>query len=128
MSVRRAVIEHLQVRIPAFGGRVYQAFLAPVNAPTPFATVKLAGLRGAIELADAGDQQIEVRIYRKQDDFVALDIIRHAVITALNDQVISVEQYRIRWVPTGPLDFVDDEKKLLGCMMTFEVPVIYQRG
>lgn len=127
MSVRRAVIEHLQVSIPAFGGRVYQAFLAPVNTLTPFATVKIAGLRGAIELADAGDQQIEVRIYRKQDDFAALDIIRHAVITALNDQVISVEQYRIRWVPTGPLDFVEEEKKLLGCLITFEVPVIYQR-
>lgn len=132
MSLRHAVIEHLRLNVPALGGRVFQAFLAPPNVQSPYATVKLGSIRGNIELPYAGDQQIEVRVYRTRDDFAVLDSVRQSVITALNGTTIlgnsSPERYRLKWVPTGPLDFVDEERRLIGCLVMFETSVIYERS
>lgn len=132
MSVRRAVISQLKSQVAALGGRVYQAFLTPANVQSPYATVKIAGIRSTPEISYAGDQQVEVYIYRIQDDFISLDGIRHSVVMALNGvtlvDVPTGERYWLRWFPTGLLDFVDEDRKLIGCVVMFETSVIYERS
>lgn len=132
MSLRRAVIHQLGRHIYPLEGQAYQAYLAPVNVVPPYATVKMAGIRGTPDLPFAGDQIIEVRIYYKQVDYVSLDALKQMAVVALNGVVItdevSGERYWVRWTPFGAGDFVDEERKLIGCLVTFEAVVIQERG
>jgi len=132
MSLRRAVIQQLKRHVYPLEGRAYQAYLAPANVVSPYATVKMAGIREAPDVPFAGDQIIEVRIYRSQDCFVTLDALRQMAVVALNGVVItddqSGERYWIKWTPFGAGDFVDEERRLIGCLVTFEAAVIHERG
>ncbi|MGV8164645.1 MAG: hypothetical protein ACLKAK_07295 [Alkaliphilus sp.] len=130
MSLRRAVIAQLKNHVTAIGGRVYQAYLAPADVQTPYATVKMAGVRGDVTLLYAGDQSIEVYVYRDHDCFVSLDALKQLAVLALNGSVLvteSGERHHIRWVPFGQGDFVDEERKLIGCVESFETTVIHER-
>ena len=132
MSLRRAVIQQLRQHVYPLAGNAFQAYLAPVNVNPPYATVKMAGIRGATELPFAGDQQIEVRIYRRQDDFVTLDALKQMAVVALNGVVLTDaptgERYWIKWTPFGAGDFVDEERRLIGCSITFEASIIHERS
>lgn len=129
--LRRAIIQHLKAQVPGLGGRVYQAFLAPPGTTRPFATVKLPGIRGSPAISYAGAQQVEVRIYGDRDSFTALDPLEADVIGALHG--IEVQDatdgslHQLDWVPVGG-DFTDDDKGLIGCLVTFEAAVVFERG
>lgn len=126
MSLRQAVVAHVKNQVSPLGGRVYQAFLAPADVQRPYATVKLAGVRGARDILYAGDQSIEVYIYQDQDCFTRVDALRQQVIKALNG-IVLFECYPIRWVAFGGGDFVDEERKLIGCVVVFEAAIIHER-
>lgn len=125
--MRREIIERLR-ELPALGGRVYQAFLAPLGPTrtTPYATVKMASQRQSVDLGMAFDQTIEVRLYRDQDTFVDLDALRRQVIGKLNG--VQVGGHTLKYTTFGAGDFSDDEQRLIGCLVTFETVVIYERS
>ncbi|WP_298272226.1 hypothetical protein [Geobacter sp.] len=129
--LRRAVIQHLKVQVPALGGRVYQAFLAPPGTTRPYATVKLPGIRGSPAISYAGAQQVEIRIYGDRDTFTALDQIEADVIGALHGiEVLDAtdgSQHQVDWLPGGG-DFPDDDKGLIGRLVMFEAAVLFERG
>ena len=123
--LRRAVIQKLKTNIHALENRVYQAFLAPSNVKLPYATVKLATLRGSSNISFAGTQPVEVYLYNSQDSFITLDTLELAVITALHKKEVEdiQEKYYLNWV-SGSGDFVDTEKNLIGRMLTFNAALI----
>jgi len=128
MSLRRAIVQQLRIHLPALGGRVFQAYLAPVNVPTPYATVKLATERQAANIGFAGAQTIEIYLYRGLDSFVGLDALRQDVVRALNGVVITDAEsglrFALRW--TGSVgDVVDPERKLIGAVVSFDAATIY---
>lgn len=120
--LRDAVIQCLATQVHGLGGRIYQAFLAPANAPKPYATVKMAGDIGSADIGHAGIAQTEVRIYDEQASFSGIDALEAEVIAALHGQIITDPdtgaQYYLQWVP-GAGDFVDDELKLIGRVVRF---------
>lgn len=132
MSLRRAVIQQLKTHVFPLNGNAFQAYLAPVGVVPPYATVKMAGTRGTPELNFAGDQIIEVRLYRSQDCYATLDALKQMAVVALNGVVITDaptgERYHVRWTPFGAGDFADEERRLIGCLVTFEAVVIHERG
>lgn len=129
--LRRAVIQKLKTSVPALGGRVYQAFLAPANVKPPYATVKLATPRGSPNISYAGTQPVEVYLYGSRDSFVSLDILELAVTVALHGVEIedgqTQEKYYLNWV-SGSGDFVDTEKKLIGRMVKFHTALLMEGG
>lgn len=132
MSLRRAIISHIRSRVPALATSTFQAFLAPSNPPNPYATVKMASVRLSPELNDAGDQTVEVRIHRTQSSYVDLDAVKNDVIRALHGATVldaeTALQYYVRWTSFGAGDFVEEDRKLIGCLVTFEVATIQERG
>lgn len=130
--LRKAVINHLIANATGLGGRVYQAFLAPSGVVKPYATVKLATSRGSPGISYAGDQPVEVRIYDDQASFVPMDELEIEVIKALNGIDIvdpdGGERYCLQWDPNGGTDFVDEEKKLIGRLITFEGALLFEPG
>ena len=131
MSIRRAVIQQLKNQVHALSGRVYQAFLAPVNIGTPYAAVKFATERQSANVSFAGTQTIEVYLYRRLDNFVSLDAIRQDVIKALNGVVItdseSNARFVLRWVGSVG-DVVDEDRKLIGTLVSFDAATVQERG
>ena len=129
--LRRAVIQQLKAQVPGLGGRVYQAFLAPAGTPRPYATVKLPGIRGSPVISYAGAQQVEVRIYGERDSFTTLDQLEADVIGALHGiEVLDAtdgSRHQVDWLPGGG-DFPDDDKGLIGRLVTLEAAVIFERG
>lgn len=129
--LRRAVIQHLRQQVPALGGRVYQAFLAPANTPRPYATVKLMDGGTSLRISFAGEHLIEVRLYNDlTSSFVVLDELAYQVIQALHGEVVddeTGERYEVRWEP-GMNDFVEDDRQLIGRLLRFRVPAIHERG
>lgn len=127
--LRRAVIQRLRDQVSGFGGRVYQAFLAPPDAGRPYATVKLPTQRGSPVIAFAGTQPVEVRIYDDRASFVSPDTLEQAVIAALTGAEVedAGETYRLDWAPGGG-DFVDEEHGLIGRLVVFEAAVLHERG
>lgn len=130
--LRRAVIEHLKANAAGLGGRIYQAFLAPAKPGKSYATVKLATSRGSPGISYAGDQPVEVRIYDDQVNFVSMDGLEAEVIEALHgiDIVDQVDggKYCLQWDPSGSTDFVDEEKQLIGRLVTFEAALLFEPG
>jgi hypothetical protein len=130
MSLRRAVVAQLKTSIPALGGRVYQAFLAPVGVQAPYATVKFATERQAANITFAGSQAIEVYLYRALDSYVNLDALRQDVVKFLNGVVIvdaeTNARFVIRWVG-GAGDVIDPERKLIGAVVNFEAAMLHER-
>jgi len=131
MSLRRAIIQQIKNQAHGLGGRVYQAFLAPVNTQTPYATVKLATERQATNITFAGSQTVEIYLYRGLDSYVNLDAIRQDVVKALNGVVItdveSGARFVLRWVGSVG-DVVDEERKLIGAVVSFDAAIIHERG
>lgn len=129
MSLRRAIIHQLRVQVPALGGRVYQAFLAPTGFQTPYATVKFAGEQSAVNIGFAGSRTIEVYLYRSLDSFVALDALQQEVIRILNGTTVTdVEsglQFILRWTGSAG-DVIDEERKLVGVVVSFNAPTMYE--
>jgi len=130
--LRRAIIQHLRNEVSTLGGRVYQAFLAPVNTPRPFATVKLMDGGRSGRISYAGDYLIEVRLYEDiTGSFLTLDDLARSVIAALNGRVVidsvSGEQYDVYLVP-GMFDFVEDDRQLIGLLVRFQGAAIFERG
>lgn len=132
MSLRRAVVSQLKNHISALEGRVYQAYLTPANVKPPYCTVKLAGIRGSVNLPYAADQGIEVRLYNDQTCFIPLDALEQQTLVALNGIVITDDdtglRYWIKWVPFGSTDYIDEEHKLIARLVFFETAVIHERG
>lgn len=130
MSLRRAIISQLKNQVAALSGRVYQAFLAPVTVQPPYAAIKLAAERQAVNNTFAGSQSVEVYIYRALDTYVSLDALRQEVIKALNGVVLtdfeSNARYVVRWIGSAG-DVIDAERKLLGVVVSFEAAVIHER-
>ena len=127
--LRPAVIETLKARVAALGGRVYEAFLVPVDAGKPYASVKLAGERGSPSIGFAGDQAVEVRLYTRQTSFGDLDLLEGAVMAALNGKEITDSGDGNRYcVEVGPGrgDFVEADK--IGRLLTFDSGVIHEPG
>ena len=126
--LRRAVIQALK-DVPALGGRVYQAFLAPANTGKPYATVKVPAARGDPQLARAGTQPLEVRLYADPDTFASLDQLESAVIDAVNGKeisdVVSGSVFHVEWEPGGG-DFQDDQRQLIGRLVMFEAAVLHE--
>ncbi|HEY8355809.1 MAG TPA: hypothetical protein VIK69_12435, partial [Methylophilaceae bacterium] len=124
-------IQHLRQQVPALGGRVYQAFLAPANTQRPFATVKLMDGGGSVSISFAGDHLVEVRIYDDMtSSFVKLDELAYQVIQALHGEVVdgeTGERYEVAWEP-GMIDFTEDDRRLIGRLLRFSVPAIHERG
>lgn len=130
--LRRAVIQHLRQQVPALGGRVYQAFLAPANTPRPYATVKLMDGGASLRISFAGEHLIEVRLYEDMaGSFVTLDVLAGQVIAALNGRTItdsaSGEKYDLYWVP-GMNDFVEEYRRLIGRLVRFRAAALFERG
>jgi len=130
--LRRAVIQHLRQQVPALGGRVYQAFLAPANTPRPYATVKLMDGGASLRISFAGEHLIEVRLYEDMaGSFVTLDVLAGQVIAALNGRTItdsaSGEKYDLYWVP-GMNDFVEEDRQLIGRLIRFRAAALFERG
>lgn len=129
--LRTAIIQHLKAQVPGLGGRVFQAFLAPPATSRPYATVKLPGIRGSPAISYAGAQQVEVRIYGDRDTFTALDQMEADVIGALHGIEVADatdgSHHQVDWVPGGG-DFPDDDKGLIGRLVTFEAAVLFERG
>jgi len=129
--VRRAVIQHLRQQVPALGGRVYQAFLAPANTLRPYATVKLMDGGASTRISFAGDHLIEVRLYNDlTSSFVVLDELAYQVIQALHGEVVdgeTGERYEVTWEP-GMIDFTEDDRQLIGRLLRFRAPAIHERG
>ncbi len=127
--LRQAVIQKLKL-IPLLHSRIYQAYTAPHNAPKPYATVKFATQRGSTVISYAAFQPIEVRIYNDITSFDGLDAIESDVISALNGVEISDastgERYRLEWV-SGSMDFVDEERGMIGRLIIFEAAVLFER-
>jgi len=123
--LRRAVIQNLK-NIPALGGRVYQAFLAPANVDKPYATVKLATQIGSANISFAGTQPVEVYLYADQDSFINLDVIEKEVIEVLAGEIRDTttgNYFELAWAP-GTSDFVDPEKKLIGRRVIFNTALL----
>lgn len=114
--------------LPALGGRVYQAFLAPADAGRPYATVKVPASRADGRLSSAGTQPIEVRLYADPDSFVLLDEIEGALLDLLDDKdiqdVASGSVFHVEWEPGGG-DFQDDQRQLIGRLVIFEAAVLH---
>lgn len=129
--LRRAVIQQLRAQAPSLGGRVYQAFLAPVDAGRPYATVKIPASSGSPFITYAGTQPVEVRVYADPASFVALDQVEAEIIAALHgvDVVdgIDGERYEIAWVPGGG-DFRQDEPDLIGRLVMFNAALLQERS
>lgn len=128
MSLRRAIVQQLRNQVPALGGRVFQAYLAPANIATPYATVKFATERQAANIGFAGTQTIEVYLYRGLDSYSGLDALRQDVVKALNGVVItdteSGARFSIRWAGSVG-DVVDEERKLIGAVVSFDAATIH---
>lgn len=129
--LRRAVIQQLKQQVTGLGGRVYQAFLAPVDAGRPYATVKLVDGGASTLISFAGEHLIEVRLYDDYTSFVGLDDLAEAVILALHGRIVmdteSGNRYEVFWLPTMN-DFVEEDRKLIGRLVRFQAAAIYGRG
>lgn len=129
--LRRAVIQQLKQQVTGLGGRVYQAFLAPVDAGRPYATVKLVDGGASTQISFAGDHVIEVRLYDDYTSFVSLDTLAQETVLALNGQIVTDNdtgnQYEVFWLPVMN-DFVEEDRKLIGRLIRFRAAAIYGRG
>lgn len=130
--LRRAVIQHLRQQVPALGGRVYQAFLAPANTPRPYATVKLMDGGASLRISFAGEHLIEVRLYEAMSgSFLTLDTLAKSVIEALHGKTVkdleTGEEYDLYWVP-GMNDFVEEDRQLIGRLIRFRAAALFERG
>jgi len=130
LSLRRAAIERIKAALPSVGGRVYQAFLAPVDAVAPYVTVKVGDERGDVNIPWIGFPAVEVRLYGKPLSFVSLDELEGQVIQALQGVPIADPQtgrvYQLRWLP-GFGDFNDPQKNLIGKLVRFQAVRIMER-
>ncbi|MBT9174214.1 MAG: hypothetical protein DDT21_02625 [Syntrophomonadaceae bacterium] len=118
MSLRRSIITRLRDHVPAVGGRVFQAFLAPPAITPPFVTVKLP-----TRLGDAlGQQPVECYLYAAQTSFVTLDALEQEVIHVLHQKEFADTEtgwrYRLRYASSAG-DAVDVERKLINRVITF---------
>lgn len=131
--LRRAVISRIKDQVPALGGRVFQAFLAPASAARPYATVKLPGAIGSPDISYAGTQPVEVRIYTDPTSFTDLDTVEASVIGCLHGAEIQDAaedppgRYRLDWLPGGG-EFHDEERHLIGRLVMFETAVLNERS
>ncbi|SFU40403.1 hypothetical protein [Alicyclobacillus macrosporangiidus] len=132
MSLRRAVILTLK-QVPGLAA-VYQAYLAPSNAPRPYATVKIVPGVGSSRIWYAGTQEIEVRLYGNQTSFHALDTLERSVIAALHGRTITdtmdnpPTKYETELVPQAGMDFVEPENELIGRLVIFRAASLIERG
>lgn len=131
LSLRRAVIERIKAALPSVGGRVYQAFLAPVDAAAPYyVTVKVGDERGDVNIPWIGFPAVEVRLYSKPLSFISLDELEGQVIQVLQGVPITDPQtgkvYQLRWLP-GFGDFNDPQQNLIGKLVRFQAVRIVER-
>jgi len=129
--LRRAVIQQLKQHVTGLGGRVYQAFLAPVDAGRPYATVKLVDGGASTRISFAGDHVIEVRLYDDYTSFVGLDTLAQDTVLALSGRIVTDadtgNRYEVFWLPVMN-DFVEEDRKLIGRLVRFRAAAIYGRG
>lgn len=129
--LRRAVIQQLKQQVTGLGGRVYQAFLAPVDAGRPYATVKMVDGGASPRISFAGDHVIEVRLYDDYTSFIGLDTLAHDVVLSLHGRIVTDadrgNQYEVFWLPVMN-DFVEEDRKLIGRLIRFRAAAIYGRG
>jgi len=127
--LRRAVISKLKT-LNSFEGRVYQAYLVPVNTPRPYLTVKFAGQRVAPAIRIAGSERIEVRIYNEPTSFLSLDSLEAEIVAACHGTHEDPEtgnRYELDWQPSGA-DFHDNIQNLIGRLVVFEAAVLHEKG
>lgn len=128
--LRRAVIQKLKT-LPSLGGRVYQAFLALPSTARLYVTVKVAAARGSPDVAYAGAQPVEIRVYGDPDSFANLDEAERVIVDALHGAEVTDandgERYLLSWVPGGG-DFVDEELRLIGRLLLFEAAALHEPG
>ncbi|MBT9156907.1 MAG: hypothetical protein DDT37_01898 [Firmicutes bacterium] len=118
MSLRRSVIVALRQAVPAVSGRVFQAFLAPVQAMSPYITVKLPARIGDT----LGHQPVECYLYAAQTSFVALDALEQEVIRALHQKEFVDAETGLRYIlryASSAGDAVDEERRLINRVVTF---------
>ncbi|AEE95288.1 hypothetical protein [Mahella australiensis] len=127
--IREAINRQLAT-IPEFGGRIYEAYMAPAKARAPYVTVKMASQRASTTISFAGENNIEVRIYGEPTSFKTLDVLEQKVIAALNEKYIADStgnKYYTRWVPGGA-DYTEDERGLIVRLIYFAAGVLNERS
>ncbi len=81
--MRTAIVTQINT-IAELTGRVYQAFLAPDDLTTPYATVKMTEELQANENFLGSSKSFQVFIYSGPDDFVDLDVLEIKVRNKLD--------------------------------------------
>ncbi len=81
--MRTAIVEQINT-IAELAGRVYQAFEAPDDLTTPYATVKMLEELPVSENFLGSNKGFQVFIYSGPDDFVDLDVLEIKVRNKLD--------------------------------------------
>ncbi len=126
--LRRATIDRLKAAVPDLGERAWGAYLAPVDAARPYATVRLTAARGDIAPTWSGVQIVEISILGDPTSFEPLDQIAQLVTDSLKDTEITDAAtgriYSLSWM-AGATDFRDAERGLIGRQFPFEAATPY---
>ncbi len=122
--MRTAIVEQINT-IAELAGRVYQAFLAPDDLTTPYATVKMLEELPVSENFLGSNKGFQVFIYSGPDDFVDLDVLEIKVRNKLDHVFLTysvgppVKKLQTLYVQTIQ-DQRDDDRDLNFIRVDFE--------
>lgn len=103
---------------------VYQGYIAPDEAATPYLTVVFTSKSQSVNNKCGYFQTFSVTIYTKEKDFQKIDDLAKLIRAKLNNQLLTTTagfKFRPLWVQTLE-DFYDEELQLLSKRIDFSIP------
>lgn len=123
--MRLAIINTLK-EITEFGNRVRQAFTAPEDYGTPYATVKMLEDSPSVNNKHGAFVGCQVFIYTAPDSFIDLDGLVIKVVSKLDKVTLATDESPARYfrpeLSIIQADFFDDIRKLFMKRVDFTIP------
>lgn len=121
--MRKAIITRLVDEVTDIKS-VYQPYMAPDNATTPYAEIKFINKEPDALNGIGRFEYFQIFIYDKANDFATLENLANQIVIALDDIVLTTDaglKFRAEYVQTL-LDLFDDQKNLIFCRIDFRIP------